>query len=104
MAAAGVLQHLGADAAGEGALGLGVAILPAERDTAARERLAERRDQGRRRTHQQVAGVPLPRPLGDVARQGKTVGAQPVHLPVAGDEVFSLSHFRSPNSRPDGRR
>src|SRR5580704_14498500 len=103
MAAAGVLQHLGADAAGEGALGLGVAILAAEHDAAARERLADRRNQRRRRAHEQVAGVRLRRPLGDAARQGETVGAQPVHLPVAGDKAFSLSHFRSPRSRSNRR-
>src|SRR5207302_10453798 len=35
VAATGIAQHLGADAAGEGARGRGVAILAAERDTAA---------------------------------------------------------------------
>src|SRR5437588_187090 len=104
MAAAGVLQHLGADAAGEGAFGRGVAILAAERDTAAGERLADRRDQGRRRTHQQLANVSLPRPLGDAARQGETVGAQAIHLPVAGNKWLSLSHFHSPRSRSERRR
>ena len=35
----------------------------------------------------------LPSPRHDIPRQGESVGAQPVHLPVAGDKPFSLSHF-----------
>ena len=45
----------------------------------------------------------LPRLLGDAARQGETIGAQPVHLPVAGHKAFSLNHFRSPRSRSNRR-
>jgi len=35
----------------------------------------------------------LPGPGHDIPRQSESVGAQPVHLPVAGDKPFSLSHF-----------
>src|SRR5207302_4741006 len=44
------------------------------------------------------------RPLGDAARQGETVGAQAIHLPVAGNKGLSLSHFHSPRSRSERRR
>jgi hypothetical protein len=33
---------------------------------------------------------------GERARQGNCVGAPPVHLPVAGDKLFSFGHFYSP--------
>src|SRR5205814_10181809 len=41
MAATGILQHLGADTAGEGALRLGMTVLSAQRNIAAGERLAD---------------------------------------------------------------
>ena len=51
---AGVRQHLGRDIAGKGAGGLGVAVLPADRDPGARRVRGEARDQGRRRADHQV--------------------------------------------------
>src|SRR5580704_250700 len=53
--AAGILQHLGADISGEGALLRGGAILAAQRDNTAAERGADRRDKGRRRTNEKIA-------------------------------------------------
>ena len=94
MAATGILQHLGADTAGEGALRLGMAILSAQRNIAAGERLADRGEQCRRRADQELAAMRLPGPRQRHSRaSARAVGAQPVHLPVAGDKPFSLSHF-----------
>src|SRR5262249_47349275 len=98
VAAAGILQHLGADTAGKRPLRLAVAILGAERDRAAAERLTNRREQRRRRTDQEFAPMRLAGPGRDIARQRDTIGAQPVHLPVAGDKPLSLSHFHSPHA------
>ena len=93
MAATGILQHLGADTAGEGALRLGMTVLSAQRNIAAGERLADHGEQCRRGADQELATMRLPGVRHDIPRQGDSVGAQPVHLPVAGDKPFSLSHF-----------
>ena len=104
VAASGVLQHLGADAAGERARRLRMAILAAERDAAAGERLADRAEQCEGRTDEQVAAMQIlglagARPLGDLAGQRAPVGAQQVHLPVAGDKPFSFRHLSPPRRR-----
>jgi hypothetical protein len=62
MAATGILQHLGADAAGEGAFRLGMAVLSTQRDIAAGERLADRDEQCGRRTDKELAAMRLASP------------------------------------------
>ena len=100
MAAAGVGQHLGADIAGVRALGRGMAILPAERNTAAREDSAHLAQQRRRRTDEQLAGEPLAAVAarGQITRQRDAIGAQPVHLPIAGDQPVPIRHPHAPPS------
>src|SRR5207253_3700607 len=104
VAAARIFQHLRADIAGEGALGLGMAILAAERDAAAGKHLADRDEQCRWRTDQQLAAMRLTSAFRDPTRQRQTVGAQSVHLPIARDKPFSLSHFHSLEEHTEGRR
>src|SRR5204862_920985 len=90
--------------AGEGALGLGMAILAAERDAAAGKHLANRDEQCRWWTDQQLATMWLASAFGDPARQREAIGAQPIHLPIASDKPFSLSHFHSLEKHAEGRR
>src|SRR6185437_9570636 len=86
--AALVFQHRRADVAGMSALGLGVAVLAAERDTATRQQRPDLGQQGRRRADQEIAcRRALRGTRNEVARQGRAVGTQPVHLPVSRDQL-----------------
>jgi hypothetical protein len=63
-----------------------VAILPAERDAAALQYLGHEHEKRRRRTYQELAAKPARLgPLRQLRSEGEPIGAQPVHLPVAGD-------------------
>ena len=103
MAATGVGQHLGADVTGISTLGCGMAILTAEGDAAAGERSGHRRQQARRRADEKLAawtGVcGRDCALGETARQCRAVRAQPVHLPIAGDEFCPNRHVATPWAR-----
>jgi peptidyl-prolyl cis-trans isomerase D len=97
--AAGIGQHFGADVAGIGALRLGMAVLAAERDAAAGEHGMDGGKQCRRRAEEKLAGKPTRHSPG-APRQcvgaRDPVGAQAVHLPVAGDKLPPIGHPRSP--------
>ena len=79
-------QHFGGEIAGMGARRRGVAILRADRDGPGSPRsFGERRDQGRRRTHQQIGlagNTERARNHGIEFRHGRS---EAVHLPIAGD-------------------
>ena len=85
--------------------GCGVAILPAERDAAAGERLADRGEQGRtadRPADRSACGAL--RPLGDAARQRQAVGAGRRSSSSCRRQAFSFRHFHSPGAARRRRR
>ncbi len=87
-----VCQHLGGDLAGEGARGLDVAVLPADLDGRALQRLDHRRDQGRRRTDRHPVRTGL---AGQGPRHRHRLlqrGGEPVHLPITGDQLARIRH------------
>ena len=65
---AGIAQHGGRDVAGMRAAGGGVAVLPADRDRRAGQRVGDRAQHGGRRADQQIAGQPRGA-VGDGPRQ-----------------------------------
>ena len=77
----------------------GVAVLRAHRHGAALQRRRDLPEQGEGRADQQL-GAPAPRgALGHRARQRQAVGAQPVHLPIAGDQrAHSGGHGGRPSA------
>ena len=83
MAAAGVRSISALTRASEGAGRRGMAILGAEPNTAAAERLPDRRSKARRRADEESTrcgrGGPRRQPRGPA----EPVGKQPVHLPIA---------------------
>ncbi len=86
-ACAGIRQHFGRDIAGMGARGLGMTILPPDRQALrARQFRCKSGNQRCGRTHQQIG---LPGDLGGPREHGLELGhrgAQAVHFPVAGDQ------------------
>jgi hypothetical protein len=92
-AGAGILEHLRRDIAGEGARRLGAAILRADPHWAAVHGSRKLRQQSSRRAHQQVDGWELRRAFYDSRELGQRA-AQPVHLPVAGNERSARCHPR----------
>jgi hypothetical protein len=92
--AAGIFQHFGADIAGEGTLFRRSAILTTECDTATRERDANLGDNCRRRANQEItAGLSGLRPGRQSLSQRQSIGSQPVHLPITGNELSSQRHI-----------
>ena len=103
MGATDIGEHFGTYIAGKRSLCGRVAILAAESDTAARDETADCRQQRRRRADEQLAvGPACPRrdhALHERARQRRTILAQPVHLPIAGDEFCPNRHVATPRVR-----
>jgi len=82
-------QHGRGDVAGVRALGLAVAILAADRDRRAGERLAERSDQGRGRADEHVARRGFAADMNQQRRrEALRLDPAAVHLPVAGDQLL----------------
>src|SRR5262249_59923839 len=77
----------------------GMAILAAEQHGAAGDRLADRGDERRRRADQEIA-IRLAAP-DEIAGEREPDPAQPVHLPITGDQLAPFScHRASPPSLP----
>ena len=99
IAAAEIGQHGGADAAGMGA-GFGlVAILPAQGDGRSGERAGDRVERSERREHRDIAGIGRRSGGGGRFRERDGLGAQPVHLPVAGDQRLGVCHLATGSAR-----
>src|SRR5471032_2577613 len=69
-------------------IGLCMAVLTADKEPAALDRLGNSHDQRRRRTHEDFAILPAPLPHAGRDGLGKRQGIDPeaVHFPVAGDQ------------------
>src|SRR5690606_20667420 len=92
---AGILQHLGRNVAGMGAAGPGRAVLAADADAAALQRLGHGRNQRRRGAEAELGGgFAVLHPAGERLRLGET-GPQPVHFPVADDQGASRRHAQA---------
>ena len=83
----GVGQHSGADLAGEGAAGLGVAVLATDGHRSIAKLCGDDRQNRRRRADQQIAvgGRGGGRIVANSGRQRSARRRQIVHFPVAGD-------------------
>ena len=91
-----ILEHRRADRAGEGTLGLLVAVLPADDDPRPAQLLGHPRQHGRRREDAQRAGQRGARPeLGEPASQRVGLGPQAMHLPIAEDDRCRQRHHGS---------
>jgi hypothetical protein len=80
-----VRQHRGGDLSGEGSAGLLVAILPADRNAAA-QRLRHLRDQGRRRTNDDLRVRRMIDQGSGYASSLFEVLGEAVHFPVSDDQ------------------
>jgi hypothetical protein len=97
--APGIFEHFGGNIAGEGAGGLGMAVLRPDGDRGATRERRKARDQGCGRADQKVGGRrELPRPGDD---SPKLAGGllQAVHFPVACNEGRVRHGWSGPSVR-----
>ena len=94
----GIPEHFRRNVAGESPGRLFVTVLAANRHRRSPGAGGERRNQGRRRTDQQVRSGPCRR--GDDPYQARRSRREAVHLPVAGNQGSSCSCHQG---RPSGR-
>ncbi len=95
-AAAEILQHVGRNVPGEGAGRFGVAVLRAQPNAAARQRLRDGCQIGIGRADEHVGGRRRQGAHEGLHRAGKLgrVGKPTVHLPVSGNQRFGPGHAR----------
>ena len=90
--------HVRADIASEGAVGAGMAILPAQRNRRSEQHLAHRWGECRRWADGEI-DLPQPTRARDYGLHLRKRRAQAVHFPVSGYQLAALGHaLKSPKA------